>query len=47
MITYREKIEVRGAHEMREDLNLAIMDLQISFGARILSRLMRMAFGHA
>jgi hypothetical protein len=47
MITIKRKVEVRGAYDMRDHLNFATMDLQISFGARILSSLMRMALGHA
>jgi hypothetical protein len=43
----KDKIEVRGAHELRDDLNLATIDLQISFIAQIPSGLMRMALGHA
>jgi hypothetical protein len=43
----QDEIEVRGAHELRDDLNPATMDLQISFVAQIPSGLMRMALGHA
>ena len=43
----QEKIEVRSAHELRDDMNLSTLDLQISLGARKLSSLMRMALGHA
>jgi hypothetical protein len=43
----QDKIEVRGAHKLLDELNLAKMDLQISFIAQIPSGLMRMALGHA
>ena len=42
-----DEIEVSGAYDMRDDLNFATRYLQISFGARILSSLMRMALGNA
>jgi hypothetical protein len=43
----QDKSEVRGAHELRDDLNLATMAPQVSSIVRILSSLMRMALGHA
>ena len=47
MIIIKKKVEVRGAYDMRDHLDITTMDPQIFFGARILSSLMRMALGNA